>query len=134
VLSLEQTKANQADEIKKLQKRVKKLERKKKKKKKKKKRNHVLTRLYKVRLSASAESSKDEEGLGAQEDASKQGRISEIDANEDLFLIDEIVQDQRRIKDQDLFGVHDLDGDEVFVDVTTSENIEQDAAVAENSE
>nr|GFD17307.1 hypothetical protein [Tanacetum cinerariifolium] len=106
----------------------------KKKKKKKKKRNHVLTRLYKVRLSARAESSKDEEGLGAQEDASKQGRISEIDANEDLFLIDEIVQDQRRIKDQDLFGVHDLDGDEVFVDVTTSENIEQDAAVAENSE
>nr|GEU80821.1 hypothetical protein [Tanacetum cinerariifolium] len=37
-----------------------------------------------------------------------------------------------RIKDQDLFGVHDLDGDEVFVDVTTGENVEQDATIAEN--
>nr|GEX39673.1 hypothetical protein [Tanacetum cinerariifolium] len=46
-------------------------------------------------------------------------RIAEIDANEDLFLIDETTQDQGMIKDQDLFGVHDLDGDEVFVYVTT---------------
>nr|GEX38273.1 hypothetical protein [Tanacetum cinerariifolium] len=36
-------------------------------------------------------------------------------------------EDHGRIKDQDLFGVHDLDGDEVFVDVTTGENVEQDA-------
>nr|GEW04070.1 hypothetical protein [Tanacetum cinerariifolium] len=41
-------------------------------------------------------------------------------------------EDQERIKDQDLFGVHDLDGDEVFVDVTTGENVEHDATVAEN--
>nr|GEX54754.1 hypothetical protein [Tanacetum cinerariifolium] len=34
-------------------------------------------------------------------------------------------------KDQDLSGVHDLDGDEVFVDVTTGENVEQDATVTE---
>nr|GEZ42522.1 hypothetical protein [Tanacetum cinerariifolium] len=73
VLSLEQTKTNQAVEIEKLKKRVKKLEG--KKKKKKKKRTHGLKRLYK-------------------EDASKQGRIAEIDANEDLFLIDETAQDQ----------------------------------------
>nr|GFD38596.1 hypothetical protein [Tanacetum cinerariifolium] len=32
----------------------------------------------------------------------------------------------------DLFGVHELDGDEVFVDVTTGENLKQDATVAEN--
>nr|GEX97033.1 hypothetical protein [Tanacetum cinerariifolium] len=101
VLSLEQTKTNQATKIEKLKKRVKKL------KGKKKKRTHGLKRLYK-------------------------GRIAEIDANEDLFLIDETAQDQERIKDQDLFGVHDLDGDEVFVDVTTAENVEQDATVAKS--
>nr|GEZ59661.1 hypothetical protein [Tanacetum cinerariifolium] len=53
--------------------------------------------------------------------SSKEGRIAEIDANEDLFLIDETAQDQGMIKDQDLFRVHDLDGDEVFVDVTIDE-------------
>nr|GFC56656.1 hypothetical protein [Tanacetum cinerariifolium] len=31
---------------------------------------------------------------------------------------------KRRMNDQDLFRVHDLDGDEVFVDVTTGENVE----------
>nr|GEV88675.1 hypothetical protein [Tanacetum cinerariifolium] len=39
-----------------------------------------------------------------------------------------------RIKDQDLFGVHDLDGDDVFVDIITGENVEQDATVAESVE
>nr|GEX40495.1 hypothetical protein [Tanacetum cinerariifolium] len=43
-------------------------------------------------------------------------------------------EDHGRIKDQDLFGVHDLDGDEVFVDVTTGENVEQDAIVVESVE
>nr|GEV11620.1 hypothetical protein [Tanacetum cinerariifolium] len=128
VLSLEQTKTNLATKIDKLNERVKKLEG------KKKKRTHGLKRLYKVGLSARVESSEDEGGLGAQEDASKQGRIAEIDANEDLFLIDETAQDQGKIKDQDLFGVHDLDGDEVFVDVTTGENVEQDTTVAESVE
>nr|GEX29828.1 hypothetical protein [Tanacetum cinerariifolium] len=99
VLSLEQTKTNQEAKIKKLKKRVKKL------KGKKNKRTHGLQRLYKVGLSSRLESSKDEEGLGAQEDASKQGRIAEIDANEDLFLINETAQDQGRIKDQVLFRV-----------------------------
>nr|GEX13363.1 hypothetical protein [Tanacetum cinerariifolium] len=99
VLSLEQTKTNQAAEIEKLNKRVKKL-------KERKKRTHGLKSLYKVGLSTRLESYKDEEGLGAQEG--------------------------RRIKDQDLFGVYDLDGDEVFVDVTTGENVEQAAIVAES--
>nr|GEV48632.1 hypothetical protein [Tanacetum cinerariifolium] len=84
---LEQTKTNQATKIKKLKKRVNKF------KGKKKKRTHGLKRLYKVRLNARVESSEDEEGLGAQEDASKQGRIVEIDANGDHFLIDETAQD-----------------------------------------
>nr|GEZ43426.1 hypothetical protein [Tanacetum cinerariifolium] len=60
VISLEQTKTNQAAKIKKLKKIVKKLEG-----KKKKKRTHGIKRLYKVGLSASVESSEDEEGLGA---------------------------------------------------------------------
>nr|GEW32476.1 hypothetical protein [Tanacetum cinerariifolium] len=83
VLSLEKIKTNQATKIKKLKKRVKKLEG------KKKKRTHGLKRLYKVGLSARVESFEEEKGLGDQEDASKQERIAEIDADEDLSLINE---------------------------------------------
>nr|GEU40724.1 hypothetical protein [Tanacetum cinerariifolium] len=36
-----------------------------------------------------------------------------------------------RLNDEDLFGVNDIDGDEVIVDVTPGENVEQDATVAE---
>nr|GFA60685.1 hypothetical protein [Tanacetum cinerariifolium] len=82
VFSLEQIKTNQAGEIKKLKIRVKKLEG------IKKKRTHGLKRLYKVRLSARVVSS-DKEGLGDQEDASKQERIPKTDADEDLSLINE---------------------------------------------
>nr|GEV46920.1 hypothetical protein [Tanacetum cinerariifolium] len=87
VLSLEQIKTNQAVEIKKLKKRVKKL------KGKKKKRTHGLKRLYKVELTARVESFEEEEDLGDQEDASKQGMIDKIDDDEDLSLIDENAQD-----------------------------------------
>nr|GFA43639.1 hypothetical protein [Tanacetum cinerariifolium] len=104
------TKTNQASKIKKLKKILKKL-------KKKKNRNHGLKRLYKVGLSARVKSSEDKEGLGAQEDASKQRRIVEIDANEYLFLIDKTAQDQGRIKDQDLFR-----------DATVAESVEGIAA------
>nr|GEV69398.1 hypothetical protein [Tanacetum cinerariifolium] len=124
LLSLEQTKTNRAAKIEKLKKRVKKLEG------KKKNRTHGLKRLYKVGLSARIVFS-DEEGLGDQEDASKQVRIVEIDDDEDFSLINETAQDQGRMNDQDLFRVHDLDGDEEFVDVTTAKNVEQDATVAE---
>nr|GEV42611.1 putative reverse transcriptase domain-containing protein [Tanacetum cinerariifolium] len=61
----------------------------------------------------------------------KRRRIAEIDADEDLSLINETAQDQGRMNDQDLFGVHDLNGDEMFVDVTIAENVEQDAIIAE---
>nr|GEZ62284.1 hypothetical protein [Tanacetum cinerariifolium] len=47
------------------------------------------------------------EGLG-EEDASKQGRIADTDANEDIYLVNVH-------NDEDMFGVNDLNGDEVIV-------------------
>ncbi|GJU84222.1 hypothetical protein Tco_1291768 [Tanacetum coccineum] len=83
VLTLETTKTNQALEIDSLKRRVKKLE------KKKGLRTHRLRRLYKVGRSARVISYEDE-GLGAQEDASKQGRkIDEIDQDAEVTLVDE---------------------------------------------
>ncbi|GJR18078.1 uncharacterized mitochondrial protein-like protein [Tanacetum coccineum] len=97
VLTLETTKTTQALEIDNLKRRVKKLE------KKDNKRTHKLKRLYKVGLSVKVVSFEDE-GLG-EKDASKQERkIHDIDADEDITL------------DSTHFGVHDVDGDEVFVE------------------
>ncbi|GKE01134.1 hypothetical protein Tco_1389117, partial [Tanacetum coccineum] len=79
VIDLENTKSAQAQEITSLKLRVKKL------KKKGGSRTHKLKRLYKVGLLARIESSEDE-GLG-EEDASKQGRIDDIDANEYIYLV-----------------------------------------------
>ncbi|GKG47169.1 hypothetical protein Tco_0504366, partial [Tanacetum coccineum] len=80
VLDLEYIKTNQALEIDSLKRRVKKLE------KKQSSRTHKLKRLYKIGLSARVVSSEDE-GLG-EEDASKQGsKIHDIDANEDIYLV-----------------------------------------------
>nr|GEW14068.1 hypothetical protein [Tanacetum cinerariifolium] len=73
---------------------------------KKKKRTHGLKRVYK-------------------------GRIAEIEVDEDLSFINKTAQDQGRMNNEDLFGVNDLDGGEVIVDVTASENVEQDAIVVE---
>nr|GEU42133.1 hypothetical protein [Tanacetum cinerariifolium] len=78
VLDLEKTKTTQALEIDNLKRRVKKLE------KKQRSRTHKLKRLYKVGLTARVESSDDNEDLD--EDASKQGRISDIDADEEVFV------------------------------------------------
>nr|GFA58963.1 hypothetical protein [Tanacetum cinerariifolium] len=44
-----------------------------------------------------------------EEDASKEGRIADIDANKDIYSV--IVHN-----DEDMFGVNDLDGDEVIVE------------------
>ncbi|GJW70918.1 hypothetical protein Tco_0127835 [Tanacetum coccineum] len=101
VLNLETTKTTQANEIASLKRRVKKLEQ------KKRSRTHGLKRLYKIGSSRRVESS-DEEGLG-EEDASKHGRIADIDANKDIYLVNVHT-------DEDMFGVNDLDGDEVIVD------------------
>nr|GFC82674.1 hypothetical protein [Tanacetum cinerariifolium] len=74
VLDLENTKTTQALKIDSLKKRVKKL------KKKQRSRTYKLKRLYKVGLTTRVESFDDNVDLG--EDASKQGRISDIDADE----------------------------------------------------
>nr|GEZ24784.1 hypothetical protein [Tanacetum cinerariifolium] len=101
VLDLETTKTTQALEIDSLKRRVKKLKR------RKRSRTHKIKRLYNVGLSARVESSEDE-GLG-EEDASKQGRIADIDANEFIYLVNVH-------KDEDMFGVNDSDGDVVIVE------------------
>nr|GEV72436.1 ribonuclease H-like domain-containing protein [Tanacetum cinerariifolium] len=101
VLDLETTKITQTMKIESLKRRVKKLER------RKRSRTHRLKRLYNVGLSARVESFKDE-GLG-EEDASKQGRIVDTDANEDIYLVNVH-------NDEDIFGVNDSDGDEVIVE------------------
>ncbi|GJZ79952.1 hypothetical protein Tco_0644789 [Tanacetum coccineum] len=78
VLDLEKTKTTQHNEIASLKMRVKKLE------KKDTSRIHRLKRLYKVGLTARVESSDTEESLV--DDASKQGRIDAIDADEEITL------------------------------------------------
>ncbi|GKB09417.1 hypothetical protein Tco_0837729 [Tanacetum coccineum] len=53
-------------------------------------------------------------GLLYQEDASKQGRkIDGIDKDASITLVDET---QGRYGDEDMFGVNDLDGDEVVAE------------------
>nr|GEW76311.1 hypothetical protein [Tanacetum cinerariifolium] len=100
VLDLETTKTSQALEIDSLKRRVKKFER------RKRSRNHMLKRLCKVGLSARVESSKDE-GLG-EDDASKKGRIADIDVNKDITLVS--------THDKQMFDAdQDIGGEEVFV-------------------
>nr|GEW64093.1 hypothetical protein [Tanacetum cinerariifolium] len=100
VLNLETTKTAQAKEIANLKKRVKRLER------QRESRSHGLKRLYKVGLSTRVESSANEESLG-KEDSSKQGRILDIDANQDIYLVNVH-------RDEDIFGVNDQDDTSVF--------------------
>ncbi|GJU14012.1 hypothetical protein Tco_1136408 [Tanacetum coccineum] len=100
VIDMEKSKTSQAQEITSLKRRVRRLE------KKGGSRTHKLKRLYKVGLSANVESSK--ESLG-EEDAYKQGRIDDIDANEDIYLVNVH-------RDEDMFRVNDLEGDEVVVE------------------
>ncbi|GKE24903.1 hypothetical protein Tco_1436415 [Tanacetum coccineum] len=90
---IQETKTSQAEEIVRLKRRVKKLER------KKWSRTYGLKRLYKVGLTARVQSSVDEESLG--EDASKQGRINGIDADDDITLVND--QDNA-----DMFDVNTL--------------------------
>ncbi|GKC70507.1 hypothetical protein Tco_1116390 [Tanacetum coccineum] len=83
VLDLEHTKTAQAQEITNLKLRVKKLE------KKAGLRTHKFKRLYKVGVTRRVEYS-DNESLGAQKDASNQGRsIEDIDKDAEVSLVDE---------------------------------------------
>ncbi|GJX14967.1 putative ribonuclease H-like domain-containing protein [Tanacetum coccineum] len=96
-----------------LKKRVQKLER------KKKSRTTRLKRLRKVGESSRVESSEAKESLGAQEDASKQGRIKIVD------------ETQGRLDDAEMFNTDDLHGDEVIVDMAVGEKQEKSAKIDE---
>ncbi|GJU29409.1 retrovirus-related pol polyprotein from transposon TNT 1-94 [Tanacetum coccineum] len=100
-IDLEKTKTSQAQEITSLKR--KRLE------KKGGSKTHGLKRLYNVGLSRRVESSEDK-GL-SEEDASKQGRIVDIDADAGINLVSTHFD-----ADTDMFGVHDLVGDEVVVE------------------
>ncbi|GKC45643.1 hypothetical protein Tco_1063365 [Tanacetum coccineum] len=117
VLDLETTNTTQGNEIASLRRRVKKLE------KKNRSRTHKFKRIYRVGSSRRVESFEDE-GLG-EEDASKQGRITDIDANKDIYLVNVHT-------DEDMFGVSDLHGDEVIVDnVDIVKTVEETRSVVE---
>ncbi|GKA87430.1 hypothetical protein Tco_0809194 [Tanacetum coccineum] len=105
VLDLEKTKTTQHNEIASLKRRVKRGL----KKEKIRSRTHKLMRLYKCLICGGdkVESSDNEESLG--KDASKQGRIAAIDADEEITLVN--VQNV----DEEMFDVNVLDGEEVFV-------------------
>ncbi|GJS67078.1 hypothetical protein Tco_0681642 [Tanacetum coccineum] len=84
VLDLQKAKDAQAQEIAAFKKMIQRLER------KKMSRPTGLKRLRKVGMTRRVESSKDQESLGAPEDASKQGRsIEDIDIDVDVSLVDE---------------------------------------------
>nr|GEX72796.1 hypothetical protein [Tanacetum cinerariifolium] len=100
VFDLETIKTSQAQEITSLKKSVKRLE------KKRRIRTHGLKRLYKVGLSERVESSADEESLG-EEDASKQRMISDIDSNQNIYLVN-------IHRDEDICGVNDQDDTSMF--------------------
>ncbi|GKE47751.1 hypothetical protein Tco_1479009, partial [Tanacetum coccineum] len=121
ILDLEKAKSDQDIEIASLKKRVDKLE------KRRKFRTTRLRRLKKVGTARRIESSND--SLGAQEDASKQGRrIKDIDADAEVPLVNETQERQ----DEDLmFDTGVMDDDEVFVDVTTVEKEEQSTKTGE---
>nr|GEX43616.1 hypothetical protein [Tanacetum cinerariifolium] len=73
-----------------------------------------LRRLKKIGLCRRVKSPMEKDGLGAQEDASKQGRvIEEIDQITGIALDNET---QGRKNDDEMFGVDDLAGEEVVMD------------------
>nr|GEU98780.1 ribonuclease H-like domain-containing protein [Tanacetum cinerariifolium] len=116
VLDLETTKTTQAMKIESLKIRVKKLER------RKRSRTYRIKRLYKVGLSARVETS-EEESLG-EKDASKQGMIANIDANEDITLVS--------THDEQMFDAdQDLDGKEVFVAQQDENVVEKEVDAAQ---
>ncbi|GJY88088.1 putative ribonuclease H-like domain-containing protein [Tanacetum coccineum] len=101
-----------------LERRVKKLER------SKKSRSHKLKRLYKVGLTARIESF-EEEDLG--KDASKQGRISAIDADDDITLVSPFVDEEDvEIFDKD----EDVAANTVVKEVNVNEEVVEEVNTA----
>ncbi|GJT88549.1 hypothetical protein Tco_1070266 [Tanacetum coccineum] len=112
VLALETTKSTQALEIESLKKRVKCLE------KRRKSRTPGIKRLRKVISTSRVESSNDA-SLGAQEDASKQGRkIADLDADAEVTLVDE---------------TQEMNDDNLMFDTDVLEEQEKDVAEKEVS-
>ncbi|GJS97469.1 hypothetical protein Tco_0804437 [Tanacetum coccineum] len=115
VLDLEKAKSDQAVEIASLKKRVNKLE------KRIMFRTTGLQRLKQLGTARRVKSSN--ASLGAQKDASKQGRsIKDIDIDAKVTLVNETQEWQN---EDMMFYTGVLDDDEVFVDVTTGEKDEQ---------
>ncbi|GKF08977.1 hypothetical protein Tco_0043201 [Tanacetum coccineum] len=85
-----------------------------------------MKRLCKVGLSARVESSGNEESLG--KDASKQGRINAIDADEEITLVS--VHDD---VDKEMFDVNALNGEEVFFAGKNENVVEEVVDVAQVS-
>ncbi|GJU29593.1 ribonuclease H-like domain-containing protein [Tanacetum coccineum] len=124
VLDLEIIKTTQSKEITSLKKRVKKLERKRNSK------TLRMKRLFKIGRSAQAVSSEDE-GLGDQEDASKQGRkIDGIDKDVEVTLVDET---HGRYDDAQMFNTDVFNGEEVFVAEQSEKVVEEVVSTAEVS-
>ncbi|GKA03360.1 hypothetical protein Tco_0676141 [Tanacetum coccineum] len=121
VFDLEKTKTSQAAEITELKERVKRLE------KKVGSRTYRLRRLYKIGRSARVVSSEDE-GLGDQEDASKQGRkIDEIDQDAEVTLVDE---PQGRYGDNLMFDIGFLDNEQDMAEKEV-DMAEKDVSIAD---
>ncbi|GJU63122.1 hypothetical protein Tco_1244957 [Tanacetum coccineum] len=123
-LDLETTKTAQAKEIASLKMRVKKMERKRKSK------TLGMKRLIKVGRSAQAFSSEDE-SLGDQEDASKQGRkIDDIDKDAEVTLVNET---QGRYDDAQMFDTDVFNGEVVFVGEQSEKVVEEVVSTAEST-
>ncbi|GKF12902.1 hypothetical protein Tco_0050828, partial [Tanacetum coccineum] len=124
VLDLENTKTAQAQEISSLKLRVKRLEN------KGGSRTHKLKRLFKVGRYAQVISSEDE-GLGDQEDASKQGRkIDDIDKDAEVTLVNET---QGRYDDAQMFDTYVFNSKEVFVIEQSEKVVEEVVSTAKVS-
>ncbi|GJR46953.1 hypothetical protein Tco_1315056 [Tanacetum coccineum] len=125
VLDLETTKTAQAKEVASLKKKVKKLERKRKSK------TSGMKRLFKIGRSTQVVSSEDE-GLGDQEDASKQMRkIDDIDQDAEVTLVYET---QWRYDDAQMFDTDIFNGEEVFVAEQSEKVVEEVVSTVEVSD
>nr|GEZ40977.1 hypothetical protein [Tanacetum cinerariifolium] len=58
----------------------------------------------------------------------KERMIDTINQDVEITLVDET---QGRMNEEDMFGVNDLDGDEVIMDATAGEEVEQSTKVVE---
>nr|GEV59776.1 hypothetical protein [Tanacetum cinerariifolium] len=117
VFDLQEAKDAQSKEIVALKKKVFKLL------KWRKSRSGGLRRLMKIGSGRRVKSPLEKDSLGAQEDASKQGRmIEEIDQDDKISLD---VDTHGRKNDDEMFGVDNLSKEKVVLDTTTGEHEEQ---------